>query len=201
MSKFILDDKTIVIIPSQKNSNDKQTVTLYSVQNGTIVSITKEVPNDLVEIIKSIQDTREEIEYHKKNDTIIDTMNNINECENYPTRDIVANWGIPEKEAKEEQKPKSKEEQELDGKTQKVKNYFVNLSTKDIYQLPAGIKAMEFIDAIEEDNVTTASSYYFCLISKNKEDFERLCLSVIPKLEIEQVANKKNLTKIITNSI
>lgn len=63
-----------------------------------------------------------------------------------------------------------------------------------------------FIDAIEEDNVTTASSYYFCLISKNKEnleknkeDFERLCLSVIPKLEIEQVDNKKNLTKIITN--
>lgn len=36
-------------------------------------------------------------------------------------------------------------------------------------------------------------------LEKNKEDFERLCLSVIPKLEIEQVDNKKNLTKIITN--
>ena len=63
-----------------------------------------------------------------------------------------------------------------------------------------------FIDVIEEDNVTTASSYYFCLISKNKEslekskeDFERLCLSVIPKLEVEQVDNKKTLTKVLCN--
>ena len=63
-----------------------------------------------------------------------------------------------------------------------------------------------FIDVIEEDNVTTASSYYFCLISKNKEslekskeDFERLCLSVIPKLEVEQVDNKKTLIKVLCN--
>jgi len=63
-----------------------------------------------------------------------------------------------------------------------------------------------FIDVIEEDNVTTASSYYFCLISKNKEslekskeDFERLCLSVIPKLEIEPVDNKKTLIKVLCN--
>lgn len=63
-----------------------------------------------------------------------------------------------------------------------------------------------FIDVIEEDNVTTASSYYFCLISKNKEslekckeDFERLCLSVIPKLEVEAVDNKKTLIKVLCN--
>ncbi len=63
-----------------------------------------------------------------------------------------------------------------------------------------------FIDVIEQDNITTASSYYFCLIAKNKEslekqkeDFERTCLSTIPKLEIEQVKNKQFLTKILTN--
>ena len=63
-----------------------------------------------------------------------------------------------------------------------------------------------FIDVIEEDNVTTASSYYLCLISKNKEsleknkeDFERLCLSVIPKLEVTQINNKKHLIMILSN--
>ena len=63
-----------------------------------------------------------------------------------------------------------------------------------------------FIDVIEEDNITTASSYYFCLIAKNKEsleklkeDFERCCSSTVPRLEIEQIVNKKFLMKIITN--
>lgn len=63
-----------------------------------------------------------------------------------------------------------------------------------------------FIDVIEGDNITTASSYYFCLIAKNKEsleklkeDFERCCYSTVPRLEIEQIVNKKFLMKIITN--
>ena len=34
---------------------------------------------------------------------------------------------------------------------------------------------------------------------KSKEDFERLCLSVIPKLEIEPVDNKKTLIKVLCN--
>lgn len=79
-----------------------------------------------------------------------------------------------------------------------------NISKKERIDLL--IDNRNFIDVIEEDNVTTASSYYFCLISKNKEnlekskeDFERECFSTIPKLEIEPINNKKNLMKILTN--
>ena len=63
-----------------------------------------------------------------------------------------------------------------------------------------------FIGAIEEQNMTSASSYYFAIICKNKEaldkakeDFERTCDSIIPKLDIELVDNKKWLVKILSN--
>lgn len=63
-----------------------------------------------------------------------------------------------------------------------------------------------FIGAIEEQNMTSASSYYFAIICKNKEaldkakeDFERACDSIIPKLDIELVDNKKWLVKILSN--
>lgn len=64
----------------------------------------------------------------------------------------------------------------------------------------------EFIDVIEQENITSASSYYFSLIAKNKEElekykeeFERLCLSTVPKLEITNITNKKHLLKIFCN--
>lgn len=63
-----------------------------------------------------------------------------------------------------------------------------------------------FIDSIEEYNLTCASSYYFAIIANNKEalekhiiDFEQNCDSIVPKLEIERVQNKKWLVKILTN--
>lgn len=63
-----------------------------------------------------------------------------------------------------------------------------------------------FIDSIEEYNLTCASSYYFAVIANNKEalekhiiDFEQNCDSIVPKLEIERVQNKKWLVKILTN--
>ena len=63
-----------------------------------------------------------------------------------------------------------------------------------------------FIETIENENMTSASSYYFAIIGKNKEaleknkeEFEHACYGVIPKLEIEQITNKKNLIKIFCN--
>lgn len=63
-----------------------------------------------------------------------------------------------------------------------------------------------FIGAIEEQNMTSASSYYFAIICKNnealdkaKEDFERTCDGIIPRLDIELVDNKKWLVKILSN--
>ena len=63
-----------------------------------------------------------------------------------------------------------------------------------------------FIETIENENMTTASSYYLAIISKNKdalsknrEEFELACGNIIPKLEIEQINNKKNLIKIFSN--
>ena len=64
----------------------------------------------------------------------------------------------------------------------------------------------DFIEMIEEENMTSASSYYFAIICKNKEalekakeDFERTCDAIIPKLDIELVDNKKWLIKVFTN--
>lgn len=63
-----------------------------------------------------------------------------------------------------------------------------------------------FIEAIENENMTSASSYYLAIISKNKEaleknkeEFELNCSNISPKLEIEQITNKKNLVKIFCN--
>ena len=63
-----------------------------------------------------------------------------------------------------------------------------------------------FIETIEEENMTSASSYYLAIISKNKEaleknkeEFELACSNVVPRLEIEQITNKKNLIKIFCN--
>ena len=46
---------------------------------------------------------------------------------------------------------------------------------------------LNFIDAIESENMTSASSYYFAIISKNREalaenreEFELACASVVP---------------------
>ncbi len=68
------------------------------------------------------------------------------------------------------------------------------------------INNYNFIGAIEEQNMTSASSYYFAIICKNKEaldkakdDFEKTCDSIIPKLDIELVDNKKWLVKILAN--
>ena len=64
----------------------------------------------------------------------------------------------------------------------------------------------DLIEMIEEENMTSASSYYFAIICKNKEalekakeDFERTCDAIIPKLDIELVDNKKWLIKVFTN--
>ena len=68
------------------------------------------------------------------------------------------------------------------------------------------INNYNFIGAIEEQNMTSASSYYFAIICKNKEtlekakeDFEKACDAIVPKLDIELVDNKKWLVKILTN--
>ena len=64
----------------------------------------------------------------------------------------------------------------------------------------------EFIDVIESENLTYASSYFFAIIGKTVEEiknnvteFERLCNSTNPKLYIKQIDNKKELYKIISN--
>ena len=63
-----------------------------------------------------------------------------------------------------------------------------------------------FIETIEEENMTSASSYYLSIISKNKEaleknkeEFELACGGVVTKLEIEQITNKKHLIKVFCN--
>ena len=63
-----------------------------------------------------------------------------------------------------------------------------------------------FIETIEEENMTSASSYYLSIISKNKEalekdkeEFELACGGVVPKLEIEQITNKIHLIKVFCN--
>ncbi len=63
-----------------------------------------------------------------------------------------------------------------------------------------------FIETIENENMTSASSYYFAIIGKNKEaleknkeDFELTCSNIVPRLNIEQITNKKNLVKIFCN--
>lgn len=68
------------------------------------------------------------------------------------------------------------------------------------------INNYNFIGAIEEQNMTSASSYYFAIICKNKEaldkakdDFEKTCDAIIPRLDIELVDNKKWLIKILAN--
>lgn len=68
------------------------------------------------------------------------------------------------------------------------------------------INNYNFISAIEEENMTSASSYYFVIIcnskealNKAKDDFERICDGITPKLDIELVNNKKWLVKILSN--
>lgn len=68
------------------------------------------------------------------------------------------------------------------------------------------INSHNFIETIEEENMTSASSYYLAIISKNKEaleknkeEFELACSNVVPRLEIEPITNKKNLIKIFCN--
>lgn len=63
-----------------------------------------------------------------------------------------------------------------------------------------------FIESIEAENITSASSYYFAIICKNrealekgKEDFENTCDQIIPKLDIELINNKKWLIKVLSN--
>lgn len=64
----------------------------------------------------------------------------------------------------------------------------------------------DFIDIIESENLTYASSYFFAIIGKtidelqnNSIEFEKLCNSTNPKLYIRQVDNKKELYKILSN--
>lgn len=68
------------------------------------------------------------------------------------------------------------------------------------------INSYGFIEAIESENMTSASSYYFAIICNNKEaldkakeDFEKACDSIIPKLDIEMIDNKKWLIKVFAN--
>ncbi|MDO5556563.1 MAG: DUF87 domain-containing protein, partial [Clostridia bacterium] len=68
------------------------------------------------------------------------------------------------------------------------------------------INNYSFIETIESKNMTSASSYYFAIISKNKEaldknkeEFELACSGIVPRLEVEQITNKKNLVKVLAN--
>ncbi len=83
-------------------------------------------------------------------------------------------------------------------------NLLDNVSDKARYNIL--MANHNFIETIENENMTSASSYYFAIISKtkealdkNKEEFELACSNIVPKLEIEQIKNKKNLIKIFTN--
>ena len=83
----------------------------------------------------------------------------------------------------------------------KLINEETNVARKDLLTNNYG-----FIDTIESENLTSASSYYLAIISKNKEaleknkeEFELACSGIIPKLELELITNKKNLIKIFCN--
>ena len=63
----------------------------------------------------------------------------------------------------------------------------------------------EFIEYIEKENLTYASSYFYAIICKTKEElqnsineFEILCNSTNPKLYVSQIDNKKEIYKILT---
>lgn len=89
------------------------------------------------------------------------------------------------------------------------KENYINLienSDQNIARQQLLVNNHNFIETIENEDMTSASSYYFCVISKNKEaldknceDFEMACASIVPKLELEQITNKKNLIKIFVN--
>ena len=83
----------------------------------------------------------------------------------------------------------------------KLINEETNVARKDLLTNNYG-----FIDTIESEDLTSASSYYLAIISKNKEaleknkeEFELACSGIIPKLELELITNKKNLIKIFCN--
>ena len=65
---------------------------------------------------------------------------------------------------------------------------------------------LNFIERIEQENMTSASSYFFAIIckseeelEKNKEIFEMACASIVPSLNIELISNIKFLVKIFAN--
>ena len=56
-----------------------------------------------------------------------------------------------------------------------------------------------FLETIEEEQLTSTSAYYIAIISKNKEaleknkeEFEFAIRNVNPRIDIEQLKNKKN---------
>lgn len=65
---------------------------------------------------------------------------------------------------------------------------------------------LNFIEQIENENMTSASSYFFAIICKSKEElnknkdvFEMTCSSIIPSLNVELITNKKCLIKFFSN--
>ena len=64
---------------------------------------------------------------------------------------------------------------------------------------------LDFLNFIEEEKVTYASSYFFAIICDSKEalkksinEFESLCLNTNPKLYVTQIDNQLELYKVLT---
>ena len=63
-----------------------------------------------------------------------------------------------------------------------------------------------FLETIEEEQLTSTSAYYIAIISKNKEaleknkeEFEFAIRNVNPRIDIEQLKNKKILVQVLSN--
>ena len=88
------------------------------------------------------------------------------------------------------------------------KEYHESLLEKNSSKIERKIlleNSKSFLEELEKENLTTSSSYYFALISKNKQELEKAkenlilsCYSVNPKINIEAIKNKMILLKIFS---
>ena len=82
-----------------------------------------------------------------------------------------------------------------------IQKYNENVQQKEIL-----INNYAFLETIEEEQLTSTSAYYIAIISrnkealeKNKEEFEFAIRNVNPRIEIEQLKNKKILVQVFSN--
>lgn len=87
------------------------------------------------------------------------------------------------------------------------KMYYQNLINEASNEIQKEVLSsnLDFIEYIESEKVTYASSYFFSILCNSKEElrksideFESLCLSTNPKLYVNQITNKMELYKILS---